>query len=368
MRRAQWTWPAWHTAITKDGYELDMREVCPMDVAAMLKKDVHSKIWQDWTAADEYASLRPAPMVAPAVAQIKARGFPTHAKNAAKKVFIGGSWTMSKLSECNIVPTDICLACGLAVGTPHHRYFKCQKLRETRLKAQPEWQTVAEQQEENLLWTRGLVRHPEADWKFEGIDEGQFFSQTVEGDEDYFAGDTVCDGSKLGYSEWAQTGWAAMSINESGQPKFQMWGPLPCTLPVHRKVKRAEMWAFYKVLERKLGDGKVFTDHKGIIEGMLKGERWCTSWRRPHADVWKRIWHNIRDMDLDVRGVLHVKAHRSKAKIEQLKGAELKVAKGNAEVDLLAKAGAELDANFGKHQAIEELSGRIRWALQNVGW
>eukprot|EP00959_Pyramimonas_sp_CCMP1952_P435806 9125892-Pyramimonas_sp.AAC.1 len=64
--------------------------------------------------------------------------------------------------------------------------------------------------------------------------------QAVEGDEDYFIGDIACDGSGLGHSDWAQTGWAAMSINGEGKPRFQMWGPLPCTLPVHRGVKRAE--------------------------------------------------------------------------------------------------------------------------------
>eukprot|EP00959_Pyramimonas_sp_CCMP1952_P118991 2487699-Pyramimonas_sp.AAC.1 len=65
-KRAQWAWPAWHTVITKDGCELDMGEVCPMDVATMLRKDVQQKLWQDWAAADECASSRPAPMVAPA--------------------------------------------------------------------------------------------------------------------------------------------------------------------------------------------------------------------------------------------------------------------------------------------------------------
>eukprot|EP00959_Pyramimonas_sp_CCMP1952_P061228 1279740-Pyramimonas_sp.AAC.1 len=57
----------------------------------------------------------------------------------------------------------------------------------------------------------------------------------LEGDGDYFEGDIVCDGSKLGHSEWAQTVWGAMSINEDGKPKYQMWGPLPCTLPVQKK-------------------------------------------------------------------------------------------------------------------------------------
>ncbi|CAK0870254.1 unnamed protein product, partial [Prorocentrum cordatum] len=271
MRRASWIWPAWHTFVTKEGYELNMMDACPMDVAAMLRKEVQSKLLEDWAKAEEYQRLSPAPLLAPAVAQLRAKEFPQHAKNAAKKAFLGGAWTMAKISQCNIVPTDICLACGTAVGTEHHRYYQREALREQRLQAQAEWQTVAELQD-------------------------QYCGQEVQSDEDHFTGDIVCDGSKLSYSEW--------------------------------------------VLERMMPPGRIFTGHKGILEGLQKGERWCTSWKRPHADIWKRIWHKVKDLDLDIGCVKHAKAHRSKTKIGQLEGADLNIAKGNREVDLLAKARA----------------------------
>ncbi|CAK0863259.1 unnamed protein product [Prorocentrum cordatum] len=349
IRRATWTWPAWHTFVSKEGFVLNMQEVCPMDIAAMVRKDVQATLWEEWTQAEEFKSLSPMPLLAPAVAQLRARDVPKHAKNAAKKVFVGGAWAMEKLCKCNIVPTDICLACGEAVGTEHHRYYKCHALRSQRLQAQADWQHVAEQQDTNMLWTRGLVRSPEADWKFVGVEEDQYYGQVVDGEEDYFTGDIVCDGSKLGYSDWAQTGWAAMSLNDNGTAKMQMWGPLPCSLPIHRRVKRAEMRAFLKVLERMLPPGHVYTDHKGIVEGLQRGERWCTSWKRPHADLWRRIWHKVKGMDLDIHCVKHVKAHRSKSRIGQLEGEGLKIAKGNSEVDLLAKVGAGMDAHYGKH-------------------
>ncbi|CAK0818028.1 unnamed protein product [Prorocentrum cordatum] len=241
MRRATWAWPAWHTFVSKEGFELNMQEVCPMDIAAMARKDVQATPWEEWAQAGELKSLSPKPLVAPAAAQLRAREFPKHAKNAAKKICIGGAWTMEKLCKCNIVPTDICLACGEAVGTEHHRYYKCNALRNQRLQAQVDWQHVAEQQDANILWTRVLVKSPEADWKFVGIAEDQYYGQVVDGDEDYFTGDIVCDGPKLGYSDWAQTGWAAMSLTDNGTAKMQFWGPLPCTLPIHRKVERAEM-------------------------------------------------------------------------------------------------------------------------------
>ncbi|CAK0838315.1 unnamed protein product, partial [Prorocentrum cordatum] len=351
-----------------EGFVLNMQEVCPMDIAAMVRKDVQATLWEEWTQAEEFKSLRPMPLLAPAVAQLRARDFPKHASNAAKKVFVGGAWAMEKLCRCNIVPADICLACGEAVGTEHHRYYKCHALRSQRLQAQADWQHAAEQQDTNMPWTRGLVRSPEADWKFVGIEEDQCYGQVVDGEEDYFTGDIVCDGSKLGYSDWAQTGWAAMSPNDNGTAKVQMWGPLPCSLPIHRRVKRAEMWAFLKVLERMLPPGHVYTDHKGIVEGLQRGERWCTSWKRPHADLWRRIWHKVKDLDLDIHCVKHVKAHRSKSRIGQLEGEDLEIAKGSGEVDLLAKVGAGMDAHYGKHQALEDLAGRVRWALQNIGW
>ncbi|CAK0830576.1 unnamed protein product [Prorocentrum cordatum] len=329
----------------------------------MLRKDVQSTLWENWTKAEEHKSLSPAPFMAPAVAQLRARDFPKHAKNAAKKVFVGGAWTMARLSQCNIVPTDICLACGKAVGTEHQWYYKCEALRDQRLQAQADWQHIAEQQDTNMLWTRGLVRSPEAAWAFTSIGEEQYYGQVAQGDEDYFTGDIVCDGSKLGYSDWAHTGWAAMSLAEDGTARMQLWGPLPCRLPIHRRVKRAEMWAFLKVLERMMPPGRIYTDHKGIIEGLQKGERWCTSWRRPHADIWKRIWHKVEDLDLDVNCVKHVKAHRSTAKIEQLEGDDLKIAKGNGEVGLLAKV---RDAGRVEKDAQEVVAGGVCKAEMDV--
>eukprot|EP00959_Pyramimonas_sp_CCMP1952_P217641 4551986-Pyramimonas_sp.AAC.1 len=66
-------------------------------------------------------------------------------------------------------------------------------------------------------------------------------------------------------------------------------------------------------------------------------------------------------MDLNVSEVRHVQAHRSRSNIEQLEGDELNIARGNTDVDLLAKAGAELDASFGKHRDVEDLACRVRW-------
>ncbi|CAK0893094.1 unnamed protein product, partial [Prorocentrum cordatum] len=330
MKRANWTCPAWHTMRIKEGYDLDYREICPIGVAAMLQRDVQAKPCEDWTQ-DERQSQ------AGTVCDISDRADEDE----------------GKICECNIMPTDICLGCGLAVGTPHHRLYKCETLKEQRLQSQPEWQDVAEQQEGNLLWTRGL--------KSVGIGEDMYQCASMGpivcdecltiGDENLFTGDIVCDVPTLDCSEWAQTGWVAMSLTSEDQPKMQMLGPQPCTVPMHRKVKRAEMWAFLKVLQNALPPFDAHTDRRGIIEGLQKGEMWCTSWKRPHADLWKRIWHKVRDLDLDVSRVHRVTAHRAKSKIAQLQRTELKTAKGNE-----------------AQQAVEHLASKVRWAAMNIGW
>ncbi|CAK0848368.1 unnamed protein product [Prorocentrum cordatum] len=191
LKRADWTWPAWHTMRTKDGHVFNLMEVCPMDVAAMMQRDIQTKLWEGWTKAPEHSSLEPAPCIAPAVSQFKAHGFPGRAKSAAKKVFIGGIWATLKLCECNIVPADICLGCGNAAGAPRRGLCRCEALRQQRLEAQADWQHVAEQQEGSLLWARGLARSPEADWRFVGAGEGQCQGAVLEGDDNVFAGGIV---------------------------------------------------------------------------------------------------------------------------------------------------------------------------------
>ncbi|CAK0832156.1 unnamed protein product [Prorocentrum cordatum] len=369
LRRARWTWPSWTVYCTKDGEMVDLTAVCPTDVGALLRADLRRVLWEQWTAQQPgMESLAPGPRLPPVVAQLAARAFPAHAKRAARKVVLAGAWTMSRLAEVSITPTDICIGCGLAVGTPHHRFFRCPALLEVRRRAQAEWQHVAEQQEDSLLWTRGLARDPSADWAHRSVDEADFHCDVLQGTDALLSGDIVCDGSKLGTSCWAQAGWAAMAIDAGGAPTVQLWGPLPCLFKEQKTVKRAEMWAFLKTLETVLPPCRIFTDHQGILDGIRRGPRWCFSWGRPHADVWRRIWHKIADVGLEPEWVMHVKAHRSRAAISRLEGLAQQVARGNEAVDALAKRGAAEDFGYGREQTLESLDEKVKWAIQNIGW
>ncbi|CAK0864356.1 unnamed protein product, partial [Prorocentrum cordatum] len=369
LRRARWTWPSWTVYCTKDGEMVDLTAVCPTDVGALLRADLRKVLWEQWTAQQPgMESLAPGPRLPPVVAQLAARAFPAHAKRAARKVVLAGAWTMNRLAEVSITPTDICIGCGLAVGTPHHRFFRCPALLEVRRRAQAEWQHVAEQQEDSLLWTRGLARDPSADWAHRSVDEADFHCDVLQGTDALLSGDIVCDGSKLGTSCWAQAGWAAMAIDAGGAPTVQLWGPLPCRFKEQKTVKRAEMWAFLKTLETVLPPCRIFTDHQGILDGIRRGPRWCLSWGRPRADVWRRIWHKIADVGLEPEWVMHVKAHRSRVAISRLEGLAQQVARGNEAVDALAKRGAAEDIGHGREQTLESLDEKVKWAIQNIGW
>ncbi|CAK0791285.1 unnamed protein product [Prorocentrum cordatum] len=129
-----------------------------------------------------------------------------------------------------------------------------------------------------------------------------------------------------------------MAITEEGQPRVQLWGPLLCQYHVQKTVKRAELWAFLKTLEVVLPPCRIYTEHMGILDDLAPGVRWCLSWKCPHADLRRRIWHTLVDLGLGIDCAQHVQTHRSKKAIGQLNGLEGQVAQDNEAVDPLAKA------------------------------
>ena len=61
-----------------------------------------------------------------------------------------------------------------------------------------------------------------------------------------------------------------------------------------------------------------------------------------------------------------VKAHVSKAKQAQLSAAERTLIAGNDVVDILAKAGAGLGANFGKTKALQQHFEKLTWTFRHI--
>lgn len=144
------------------------------------------------------------------------------------------------------------------------------------------------------------------------------------------------------------------------------FGALPISLPVQRRIKRAELWAFHQALCCVLPPAVIHTDHLGIVQGLTKGKQWCNDGRRAHADIWRMVWWQLEDQsygegaDIEVR---HVKAHRSKAQKQALQDEARQHSAGNDEADHFAKLGADADCNWGREAAIVEAGAKAQWAL-----
>ena len=134
------------------------------------------------------------------------------------------------------------------------------------------------------------------------------------------------------------------------------YGAMPVDLSIQRRIKRAELWAVLRALQTALPPICIHTDHMGIIQGIAKGRRWCCGARRPHADVWRRIWAKLEDLGFpsEVVSFKHVKAHRTALAKAGLAPEEKLHAKGNEAADTWAKAGASGDGGFGREQVMKE--------------
>ena len=206
-------------------------------------------MWSHWSKRfeDKYGdyTLSPRPFVEPIARLARRRLGPkwtAQQANAAKHAAVTGAWAQEDWYIAGKADSLLCQSCGVAVGSKHHRYHECGARHLIRVTEAPrEWQHVARTSPTSLLWTRGLVRHPAADWKFQPVEE-HITWRTADGEEPCFTGVTCSDGSKLGSSEFGQSGWAAVSVREDGVVDDAAWGALPVSLPVHRKIKRAELF------------------------------------------------------------------------------------------------------------------------------
>ena len=108
---------------------------------------------------------------------------------------------------------------------------------------------------------------------------------------------------------------------------------------VQRTIKRAEWTAFLYLLRKVRGPIKIHVDNKGIIDGIRRPEKECIKPRAGDADLWLKIWEELRE--LVKRGILveaaQVKAHRTKREKEKMTKFERFATEGNEKADELAK-------------------------------
>ena len=98
-------------------------------------------------------------------------------------------------------------------------------------------------------------------------------------------------------------------------------------------MPRAELHSICEALARALGPIRIHTDHKPIVDGLLRGREWTLVPARANADLWGRLWYLVDDLGglgEDVQ-IVWVKAHQAVDSLD---------ARGNNWADAMAKRGA----------------------------
>eukprot|EP00959_Pyramimonas_sp_CCMP1952_P227864 4764601-Pyramimonas_sp.AAC.1 len=79
-------------------------------------------------------------------------------------------------------------------------------------------------------------------------------------------------------------------------------------------VRGAELHGFLYVLRHVAVPLQVGTDNSTVVRGLMRGPVLCRPARRPHADLWHKIWNAIKDSSVGEGDlvVVKVEAHSKK--------------------------------------------------------
>ena len=351
LRRIGWTWPAPQVFRTGAGVLLDLRSQAPMLVKDLAQKALERVVLQEWARRHlDGRSFMPFLEPLRALLNRKSNWSWGQQHKAALRAFVGEEYgTQAKLWKMDLVDDRICKACGLAEGTQHHRLCKCPAHDEARRVISEDHKAIHQSfvtSQDDLKWGRGLMEEPT------GWQEGDTVSHLEEFCEDsqeeytremcLFTGSCYSDGSGKGLGNLRSYGWCGAMVDEQGRLLFGLQGPLP-GLRIAMTVLRAEIFALLQILMRCQAPLSVGIDNSTVVKGIRRGRAWCTSAKRPHADLWLKVWNILDDLFPDLQGFecIKVKAHTLK-KDRPKEGIELRHYLGNELADKGAKAGAAL--------------------------
>ena len=180
-----------------------------------------------------------------------------------------------------------------------------------------------------------------------------------------FGGQPFVDGSLMckHESQGGQGGWAVAQIHETFHELVcSAHGAMPISLPVQRRILRADSWALWQDILLSEPGATFVSDCATVLRGLERVPKWCTAARRPHADVWRQIWECFRDIGDEARSdsVTKCKAHLSKAERAKLDETGRFMAAGNERADVLAKECVMTPAKPSCATRTRELSKRVR--------
>ena len=86
---------------------------------------------------------------------------------------------------------------------------------------------------------------------------------------------------------------------------------MPVELELQRTTERAEIWTLLEVIIRLPGPAGIYTNNRGAVQDLNKGEAECTSANYNDADSRVRVWWEINyhiEQDLKLK-VAWVRTH-----------------------------------------------------------
>ena len=212
---------------------------------------------------------------------------------------------------------------------------------------------------DDLLYTRCLVSERTAPFQptLESVHWRAGAHQLL-----HLEGHAASDGSlKHKHRAGGQCGWSV--AGRSGGSEIVIWGSMPCSLPVHKKILRAELWGLLQSLRHCLPPITVHVDCEAVLTMLARGKKCCTAARTRHADVWRRIWQCIDDIGLGAHGAVFAKcaAHLSQARRAELPPFQAHVSELNEVADSWAKHGADMDVPVQWHvQALKDQQAQVK--------
>ena len=113
----------------------------------------------------------------------------------------------------------------------------------------------------------------------------------------------------------------------------------------------------------------VHIDCLTVLKGVWKGRKWCCAARRPHADIWRRIWDRLEDIGIGPTGIVleKVAAHVSKATESVMSSGVLLHITASELADEYAKGGAHLGRNDFPHSSTWWNSHHLRESILPCG-
>ena len=240
--------------------------------------------WKKW-AKHGHEELEEGASIEPALVFLrkKARGDWTEKhRNVTRKIFLEGGWTQNRLFDIGWLDVSQCQACQLEESTEKHRLYHCPEWHEIRREipeAFRKWEQKARTQRKEWKWQRRIdaILLRESQWnrgyfsvKKWKSEKHKKLSMPREG----FKGHVATDSSLLGKArKWGASGWAMVQLDcdEEMEPLLGMYGPMEAEFEVQRIIKRTELTAFLRLLNKVIGPVRVHVDNKRIIDCDLWG-------------------------------------------------------------------------------------------------